>query len=268
MSYLEYDQSAQESQPEELYDFEFLADNSHYRVTSAAYPITFGGNTYTPIPIQRSEISKSSEISKNSLTITISAQNSFFNRMILGTSTYSTNVTIYILQPDGSYIPIWDSKIKGVGTNGREITVTCNLLPIDSRRPILSRKYQKQCPHDLFGNYCTVNRDDFEYMGTVTSFTGNIINAAIFATESDGWFTGGTIHIGNEIKTIVAHVGTQIKILDPFYEITNGDSLVAYAGCDHTIATCRSKFSNELNYGGCPWIPSDDNIVTGKPFIY
>jgi len=44
-------------------------------------------------------------------------------------------------------------------------------------------------------------------------------------------------------------------------------SVTLYPGCSHTIADCRDKFNNLVNFGGFPWIPSKNpfnNSVTGS----
>jgi uncharacterized phage protein (TIGR02218 family) len=36
------------------------------------------------------------------------------------------------------------------------------------------------------------------------------------------------------------------------------DTFTAYQGCDHTLATCRSKFANEANFRGFPFVPTPE----------
>jgi hypothetical protein len=36
----------------------------------------------------------------------------------------------------------------------------------------------------------------------------------------------------------------------------NGDAFTVYLGCDHTQATCTTKFGNLTNFRGFPYIPS------------
>lgn len=42
-----------------------------------------------------------------------------------------------------------------------------------------------------------------------------------------------------------------------------GDSLRLVIGCDHSFATCRDRFSNQLNFQGCPLMPGDDAVLSG-----
>ena len=41
----------------------------------------------------------------------------------------------------------------------------------------------------------------------------------------------------------------------PFSDLTVGDTVKAFAGCNHTTEVCDGKFANLLNYGGFPFIP-------------
>ena len=42
------------------------------------------------------------------------------------------------------------------------------------------------------------------------------------------------------------------------------DAVTLYPGCDHTLTTCDTAFSNSLNYGGFPAIPQK-NPWAGDP---
>jgi uncharacterized phage protein (TIGR02218 family) len=40
-----------------------------------------------------------------------------------------------------------------------------------------------------------------------------------------------------------------------------GDTLVAVAGCDRQLTTCRDKFHNTVNFRGFPHIPGNDFVL-------
>jgi uncharacterized phage protein (TIGR02218 family) len=40
-----------------------------------------------------------------------------------------------------------------------------------------------------------------------------------------------------------------------------GDTFTVYPGCDKTQATCTSKFSNLINFGGFPYVPSPETAI-------
>jgi uncharacterized phage protein (TIGR02218 family) len=51
--------------------------------------------------------------------------------------------------------------------------------------------------------------------------------------------------------------------------LANGDLFVVTAGCDKRFETCRSKFSNTVNFRGFPHLPGNDFVagyaVSGEP---
>ena len=106
MSFDSYELSPQSSQPDELYDFEYLGDNSHYRITSSAFQISFddggGAENYLPVAIKRNQVQSGAEPTKNNLTLTVQKTNTYFRRFIIGTLTYDTTLTLYTLQPEGN----------------------------------------------------------------------------------------------------------------------------------------------------------------------
>lgn len=268
MAYDDYEYSVDDSQPDELFDFVYAGDGSHYRITSSAFPITFGSFEYTPVAMERAQIARTGEIGKNGMTIRLDRKNEYFRRYVAGSLTYQTNITLYTLQPDSSFIKAWSGVIKSVSMISKDIEIAASPISTSASRPILHRKYQTQCPHKFGGYYCGANLAPFTETGTIDAVDGTELQSTTFATEADGWFASGTIAIDGEVKTIIKHIGNTITILDPFYNLAAGASFSVVAGCSHDIAICDSKFSNELNYGGFPWIPSDDDITKGKPFTF
>lgn len=268
MAYNDYEFSVDSSQPDELFLFTYEGDNSKYTVTSSAFSIDFQGDTYDPIPVSRSVIQRTPEAGKNNMSVRVDRNNDHFARYLVGSLAYATTLAIYSIQPDDSFQLIWSGVVKSVTRRSRDLDVVSSPISTSASRPILHRKYQVQCPHALYSYYCKVDRPTHVRTGTIASASGDTLTSAIFGAEDDGWFAGGTITISNEKKTIAKHVGATITLLDPFYSAGAGDLFSATAGCDHSLTTCDTKFSNALNYGGCPWIPSDDILTSGKQFTY
>ena len=70
----------------------------------------------------------------------------------------------------------------------------------------------------------------------------------------DQYYKSGAILIGNERRLIVDQTGAVLTLLAPFTGVANGTACTIYAGCDHTVETCRDKFSNVIHYGGFPFL--------------
>ena len=87
----------------------------------------------------------------------------------------------------------------------------------------------------------------------------------------DGWFdfgavifeTGDNIGLGGEVKgsTDVTTGEVSIQLFKGmFFPIQVGDQFRIYAGCDKTLATCRDKFDNVINFRGEPFMPGNDAV--------
>jgi hypothetical protein len=71
----------------------------------------------------------------------------------------------------------------------------------------------------------------------------------------DGPQTGQKMEVVNADET-----GLVLDIaLDPALEI--GTRALLREGCDHTLATCATRFANALNFQGEPFLPGNDLLA-------
>ena len=88
---------------------------------------------------------------------------------------------------------------------------------------------------------------------TVSSVSGvSLVVAAL--PQPDQWARyGQAYHLASgESRSVLAQVGTTLTLDVPFATIGVGNDLAVYAGCDHSVTTCRTKFNNVANFGGHP----------------
>lgn len=77
------------------------------------------------------------------------------------------------------------------------------------------------------------------------------------------WLSGLNAGLAREIKT---HIGTgsaaQLTLHEALpFAIQVGDTATLEAGCDRRIDTCRSRFSNSINFRGEPELPGIDQVM-------
>jgi hypothetical protein len=86
------------------------------------------------------------------------------------------------------------------------------------------------------------------------------------------WWVGGFVEIdgGDDARLVLAQSGNDLTLLLPFPQSAVGRQIIAFAGCDHTITTCDTKFdtpedtdSNVINYGGFAFVPTRNPYQTG-----
>lgn len=141
--------------------------------------------------------------------------------------------------------------------------------------------YQKTCNVDLFSTPCGVliaAQANFEKLAVPVStvFSRRLIAVtdAAITGEENNWFTGGkltwTTGVNNgfqsEVKSHLLQTGGSEAWLDLWEETPNDisvtDEFTIQVGCDKSIATCKGKFDNVVNFRGFPRMPGMDAIIT------
>ncbi len=131
--------------------------------------------------------------------------------------------------------------------------------------------YQRTCSAVLGDAKCTVNLALAAYVGTGTIDAVSqtrLITATGIQTFANDWFTKGVVtftsglNIGlkQEVKThnkLTSNSSLELWQAMPF-AVAIGDTFSITAGCKHDITTCSSKFSNQQNYRGFAYIPTND----------
>ena len=77
-----------------------------------------------------------------------------------------------------------------------------------------------------------------------------------FAQGTASWTSGAN---AGHVAHVKYQAGDSIELwLAPPLAAAAGDSLLLTAGCDKAAGTCRTKFSNFMNFRGFPHMPGDD----------
>lgn len=272
-------ETAQETgAPIEIYRFDLGADTFEY--TSAEDDQVVSTITYSAIPIQRGPISHRSGESQEPLTITVPGDNEFAIKYISNVPGVQAFVTIQRFHrtdtPTPQVITVFEGFVQSVAFVEQAKEARIAVAPTESARsrPIPRFTYQGLCNHILYDSGCKVNKDDVAFKlssGSVTVISGNDITVPGAAAFGDGWFTGGYVELlsGTDFRLVLNHVGDVLTLLLPFP--TDAESTVnVYAGCDHSIATCNSKFftsedvtSNVINFGGYAFVPTRNPFESG-----
>ena len=148
--------------------------------------------------------------------------------------------------------------IERVGRTTAQITVNSDLILLDLQMP--RNVYAPACQHVLYDSGCGLVKSAFGHAGTVgAGSTNSVVKWAGAVAEK---FHQGTITFSSGIN---AGVSANIKSAVPGVSLTlsypltdapaTGDAFTAYWGCDHTQATCTTKFNNVANFRGFPYIP-------------
>jgi uncharacterized phage protein (TIGR02218 family) len=268
MTFDAVEKSVQGGRPVEIYTF--ARDFQRWRYTSADRTVTVSGQPYLPRAIARSDIEANAEKARSALRVTVPRDLEVADLYRVTPPTLPVTLVIQKYHfGDGELASIWAGRILGVKFSGIAAEITLEPTFTSIRRTGLRRIYQRQCPHVLYGNECGVNREAYRTDGTVDSIAGLVLTIPAASALATGWFAGGYVEFlvdGGiaERSFITDHSGAAVTLSSTPYGLTSGATVKLYPGCNHTIATCNSKFNNALNYGGMPYF-TQKNPFGGDP---
>ena len=149
------------------------------------------------------------------------------------------------------------STVDNVGRTQAQITVASDLVILDYDMP--RNLYSPTCLHALYDSGCGVPRGTYAASGTAGagSTASAIAFAGALASHAQGSlvFTSGVnANVRATVKSAVA--GASLTLIYPLPAApAAGDAFTVYAGCDHTPATCKARFSNLADFRGFPYVP-------------
>lgn len=136
------------------------------------------------------------------------------------------------------------------------------------------RHFANRCQADLGDTECGVSLvgEPMVASGTVLEvLSGVVLSVAGLESHAAGWFGGGRLvwqtgeSAGRAIE-VAEHVHqgskTFLHLWQPMPEVIQpGDGFMLTAGCDKCFSTCKTKFSNHLNFRGFPHVPGSDKAL-------
>lgn len=253
MAYDDYENSVSDSEPVEL--FEFTQGSSIWRWTSANVPIEYDTYTWEPTYIERGEIEQAGDDVRNEMSVIVHYTNALAALFIPASPELATSFVLY-RGHESTFIVYWIGSVLGVSFQGEDATIKIGPPLRGGATSGLRRKYQKQCTYPLYGSQCGVNKLSYLLSGVVNNINGTVLTINVANSKPDGWFTGGQFVSGQTKRMIMGHTGTSVTLSQGINLVDIGDSCTLYAGCGHGYTVCDTKFSNRINFGGQPWIPS------------
>jgi uncharacterized phage protein (TIGR02218 family) len=256
MSYDSDEKSVSDSAPVELY--EFVLPTQTIRLTSGPVAITFAAQVYTPAALARTSVPVATQTSSTEVNVDLALTSALTQAIITGIIPSKITVTIRRYQTlSAASIILWTGYVADVAINGdaaslRIASLYAELLDTQISTAVL----QRTCNHVLYDARCTVARGAGQAT-TISSTTngGRTLVVSTVGGAIDQFYQHGELlhPITGERRTVLAQVGTTVTIIAPFPSgITNAYTL--FAGCNHGIEACKTKFANFQNFGGHPLI--------------
>lgn len=277
MSYDNLEYSNESGYPAEL--FLFMNGSIPMAYTSADEPITYNFNTYKATEyIECDGIENIAEGSgRNDTKIKVSRN--FEVAKLFQTTPPPNPIWLTIFRyhrGDGEFRRYWGGRVRSVIFNGEEAEISVDSEGAALERNGLWKTYQPICNHILYSLECSINETANRTLITVSSISGNNVQAAGGAISAlgDGHTALGEARrlTTGEKRMITAHVGNAITLLQPFEDLQLNEQLYIFAGCDGRKSTCSSgKFKdgggspvdNKDNHGGFDKIPAKNPVQVG-----
>lgn len=250
------------------------------RFTNHNADLTFLGETYTSIPITRSDVQMNADLQSDELQITFG-----LIAVTLGTAAYTipevvqneylrnAHVQLYLVDfvTPANYLTRFEGWVNGVVSYTEDsVTIGVGSL-LDRLTDMFPRMlYSISCNHSLFDTYCTLDASDYDEADTVDAGSTKLkIYATVFGAgvHDVGYFSRGKITFtdgdNNAVsRTIREHKDGHVIVMIPFpQDVAVGDGFTAWPGCDGMGETCYTKFSNYANFFGFEEIPNPKILI-------
>jgi len=246
----------------------FSYQNQMYAYTDNERAIVHDSVTYAPIPLRRDSITASGSLDKAALNITLPHDNPVCD--LFKVAPPSERVVVTVFQghlEEAEYLAVWIGRVLSCARSRSEGTLRCEPASTSMRRPGLRRRYQYGCSHALYGPQCRAVREDF----TVTPVTTYVSGARIgFANGWNGAFAemrfaqglfsftdAGITHYRTILQ--VDQALNRILVTGVVPDLIVGSTVSLSLGCNHLEDGCN-VFDNIQNFGGMPWIPTENPL--------
>lgn len=270
MTYAAFENSTESGQPVEVYRFT-IGSNSYFYTSAEDETISVGGLDYTYEDISRTRLGDGPEDRDQVLEITVPSSNAVAQQYVNIVPGNRAKVEVRRIQrndTDNEVLLVFTGYIHSVSfkDNGAKAVIACQPVTAARSRVMPRFGYQSLCNNVLYDDICRADDTDpsFRLSGAaVTAVSGNVITVAGANGFTDGWFTGGYVEtIGTtDYRMIIGHTGNDLTLHIPFPFDATTVTVNVLAGCDHSIATCKTKFNNVVNFAGFAYVP------TRNPFL-
>lgn len=158
------------------------------------------------------------------------------------------------------YFVVFSGTEGGVRVSASEVSidVKSDMQVLDTKLP--RNLYSAQCGRTVYDPGCGVSRSAFAVSAEVTS-NGTVSLFDANLPQASGYFSLGSVTFltgrnEGQTRTVKTFAGGAVGLMFPLpFAPQAGDALQIVPGCDNTWDTCTSKFGNQGNFRGFPYIP-------------
>lgn len=254
MSFDTLEKSRQDAQPVLLFDFLRGSDAWYY--TNFPTALSARSHTYLPRAITRSTVTMGGTVPKDTIEIRLPYDDAMVAPLNAGTIGKVTTVTVWRTHADEltESQAEWLGRVAKTSRSSTVATLTCEPVFSSLQRHGIPQPYQRTCRHPYGGKGCFVNPEDYKSDLSVATVDGSKVMLVIVGTAPN--FVGGVLKAADGTsQMVIDQSGSLLTLMRPIPSIESGQNVTVYLGCDRSLGTCDSVFSNAGNFGGFPGIP-------------
>lgn len=267
-AYDDQEESVSGSVPIECY--KFVGTFRTYRYTSANHVVTAATGPaglpekYEPITMSRSRIKAGTQEDK---TLSLDLEFPFDTDVVMDYAYAQTppklNLFVYRQQARevNAFILYWRGLVRGFQVTNRIAKIQVpSIFSLALQGSVPNVYYQAVCNHVFMDERCKMGREIMSFAATAVGAVGTTLTISGSTVVQDRQYAGGEIvnERSGERRIILEKNIDVLTVGYAFVDMQGGDPLRIYRGCDHSFDTCESDYSNEVNFGGHPYIPPDN----------
>ncbi len=248
------------------YLFSFEAENFSIFLTTGDIDIEINGNTY-----RSGVISENISVNNLSKTDNIFVQilNIYDNNLICFENLLRSKVTIRIAindSKDENFISsiIFNGFVSQIAEDNGLLGVTISPLTSYLNQSI-GELFSPICRECLGSKKCGVSLENYKTKGKIINIISDDCFYGDHSVDNDkkvDYYQYGLVKfLSGSLKGICMQIKDEkdgkIFLLKNTKLLKINDEYEIYAGCDKTIATCKNKFNNVINFRGEPYIKDD-----------
>lgn len=265
MTYKTYEESVAEGSPVLLFVFKYSGKT--WRYTTEDNDRLYNTETFVATAISINEFPSVTDTEKATVEISVPTDCPAAELFKVGPPSEVVSVTVFSNHLSDSaqeFVVVWKGRVSNVDWDLNSAVITSDSVFNALNRAGLGPRFTRQCNTYVYSSRCKLAKSDWKQVGVVTSVSGTELIVPDVIGKEDNYFAGGYVEWENanngniEMRFIRSSYSATGKILLNSFALNMvaGQSVTLYPGCDHQLATCRSKFKNVVNYRGVPYIPS------------
>lgn len=264
MTYNADESSVYNGRPIELYAF--VGTFVSYYYTSHNEDVIYGGNRYVAKAMKRSRIKVTiPQAGSSDLTIEMPADDPLIKSYAFNIAPPDLYLTLTRYHDPAEAIVYWRGNITNVRVSGDTGSMVApNEIGRAMAGDIPSIVYQTPCNNVLGDTHCGIDLEALKHVTFMLSYDAFNVTVQSDNGRPDGYYVNGYLVTPFEKRGIKGHVGNVMTLAFPLTRRRYSMPVTLYPGCDLAYAgDCLSKFNNQLNFGGFPFIPNINPFSEG-----